>query len=227
MPRRARRIVGGGFYHVMDRGNNRAVVFREPHDYREFLWLVSIAQSRIELDLFALCLMPNHFHMVVRPHSEDQLGQWMHWLLTTHTTRHHRRHGTCGRLWQGRYKDFPVEPGSHLMTVFRYVERNALRAGLVGRAEHWPWGSLAWRAGLHAGPALSAPPEPLPAGWLEHVNEPQSEAELMALRVCSSRQRPFGSEGWTKEVVDQRGLQATVRPRGRPPRVNTRDDDEE
>ena len=68
--------------------------------------------------------------------------QWAHWLFTTHARRYHRKHGGSGRVWQGRYKAFVIQGDAHLLTVLRYVERNALSANLVRRAEEWEWGSL-------------------------------------------------------------------------------------
>jgi putative transposase len=84
--------------------------------------------------LLAVCLMPNHFHLVVSQHCARDISRWMQRLLTTHTHRHHLRHGTSGRVWQGRFKAFPIKQDDHLLTVMRYVERNASRAGLVNRA---------------------------------------------------------------------------------------------
>jgi putative transposase len=121
-------------------------------------------------------------------------------------------------VYQNRFKAFAVAEDEHLLSLLRYVERNALRAGLVQRAEDWPWSSLACRlAGgevalrrLHAGPVA------LPANWIQLVNEAQTEAELAAMRRSVARGRPYGSDGWVQAVVQRLGLQSTIRPRGRP-----------
>ena len=147
MPRTARSVTAGACYHVINRGNNRAQVFGCAAHYRAFLELIAAAQGRAPVELLAACLMPNHFHFVVIPGEPGALARWMQWLLTTHVRRLHRREGTSGRVWQGRFKAFPIQHDEHLLTVMRYVERNALRAGLVDDAVAWPWGSLAWRAG--------------------------------------------------------------------------------
>ena len=88
--------------------------------------------------------MPNHFHLVVRPSGDGDLSRFMRWLTMTHTQRWHAHHHSAGsgHLYQGRFKSFPVQSDEHFYTVCRYVERNALRAGLVERAEQWRWGSL-------------------------------------------------------------------------------------
>jgi putative transposase len=98
------------------------------------------------------------------------------------------------------------------------VERNALRAGLVPRAEQWRWGSLFRWQRSHAEDRQLLAPWPLPrqASWIEHVNEPQTELELQSLRRSVQRGVPFGDESWLKRAVAKLGLETTLRPRGRP-----------
>lgn len=191
MPRIFRTLVAHGYYHVINRGNNRSDVFLSPADYRTFLRLIEQAQQRIPLRILAFCIMPNHFHLVVSQDGAKDVSRWMHWLLTTHVHRHHLKFGTSGRVWQGRFKAFPIEQDGHLLTVMRYVERNALRSGLVARAEQWPWGSLACRGHPFDGVLVSKPPIPLPSDWTARVNAPQTPQELEALRAAVNRQRPY------------------------------------
>jgi REP element-mobilizing transposase RayT len=130
------------WYHVVNRGNRREPVFHKPGDYDVFVEAMTDAGTRVRIDLLGYCLMPNHFHLIVRTDRDGDLGRWMQWLLTAHARRYHRQYGTTGHVWQGRFKAFPVEEDDHLVTVLRYVERNALRAELVSRAEDWKWSSL-------------------------------------------------------------------------------------
>jgi len=69
--------------------------------------------------------------------ADGDLGRWMHWLLTAHVRRYQRHYHATGHIWQGRFKAFPIQDDDHLLVVLRYVERNPLHAGLVGRAEAW------------------------------------------------------------------------------------------
>lgn len=101
MARRRRFLIAGGIYHVINRGNNRATLFRSATEYGQFMALVQQAQERLLLPLLAFALMPNHLHMVVMPNHRDDVGKWMQWLLTTHACRHHRGHETSGHVWQG------------------------------------------------------------------------------------------------------------------------------
>jgi putative transposase len=210
MPRTARAIVGGYCYHLINRGNNRTRVFHDPADYAAFLSLVAEARQRLPLPILAGCLMPNHLHLVVRPLTDDHLTRWTHWLFTTHVSRHHRKYKTSGRIWQGRFKAFVIQQDHHLLAVLRYVERNALRANLVARAEHWRWGSLHWRSSVRPPVELAESPAPLPENWIEHVNHPQSSAETDAIRTCVNRQRPFGSPGWVELKARELGMTHTL-----------------
>jgi putative transposase len=101
-----------------------------------------------------------------------------------------------------------------LVTVLRYVERNALRAELVARAEDWKWSSLpGWRSGDRL---LWRGVEVRDERWLERVNEPLSIGDLQRLRLPVERGRPYGNESWTKETAPGLGLEYTLRSRGRP-----------
>jgi len=220
MPRTARSLVAGGHYHVINRGNNRARLFESSCDYEAFLRLIEQAQQRHPISLLAACMMPNHVHFVVAQECAGDISKWMHWLLTTHSHRHHLGRESSGRVWQGRFKAFPIQQDVHLLTVMRYVERNPLRAGLVEQAESWAWGSLAWRhRGAWAG-LLASPPLALHANWLAWVNAPQTSEELKALRACANHQRPYGDELWTTSERERWGSRDARRPRGRPRKVS-------
>ena len=136
----------------------------------------------------------------------------------THTQRWHAHHHTVGTgpLYQGRFKSFPVQEDDHLLTVCRYVERNPLRAGLVPQAETWRWSSLWHRVHASDQLLLDGWPVAVPKQWVEHVNRPETEAELEAVRRALVRGAPYGDTTWQKATAIQLGLDATLRPRGRP-----------
>jgi putative transposase len=136
----------------------------------------------------------------------------------THTQRWHAAHRTSGAgpLYQGRFKSFPIEDDDHLWTVLRYVERNPLRANMVKEAEAWRWSSLWHRVQGNKAGLVDAGPLKLPRRWLQHVQTPQSEAELEALRRSVVRGSPFGEASWQERTAKRLGLQSTLRARGRP-----------
>ncbi len=164
--------------------------------------------------------MSNHWHLVLRPRKDGRMGRLCGWLSSTHTLRYHAHNQTrgFGHLYQGPFKSFPVQDDSHFLTVCRYVERNALRAKMVKRAEEWEFGSLyRWHHKLDRDPALLTRwPIRRPPGWTERVNEALSQRELEAIRTCSARGRPFGSDEWIEETCERTGTWSSIRPRGRP-----------
>ena len=243
MPRRPRQCPPGYVYHVLNRGVGRMTLFDDEQDYAAFERVLMRTRERLAgvagVELFAYCLMPNHWHLLVRPHEAGALSQFMRLLTVTHSQRWHaHRHSAgTGPIYQGRFKSFPVQDERHFLTVARYVERNALRAKLVARAQDWRWSSLAVRrlrgrdrsADTAERQALLCPwpipgrSEPSgggrwrePRGWLATVNRPQSRAELEALRTSVQRGRPFGDAGWVKRAAAATGTASSLRPCGRP-----------
>ena len=160
--------------------------------------------------------MPNHFHLVLCPIEDGDLSKWMQWLQSAYVQNYRLRYKSSGHIWQGRFKAFPIEDDDHLLTVVRYVERNPLRAGLVSRAEEWPWCSLAEWLRAPSSPFLDASLFSRGPDWLERVNEPQTEAELAALQRSVTHGIPFGSSDWVERTATRLGLQSIVRPGGRP-----------
>jgi putative transposase len=152
MPRPHRLSPGGLCYHVINRGNGRAKVFRKEADFTAFLRILSLACERVPMRLLGWCLMHNHFHLVLWPYRDGDLPRWMQWVTTCHVRRYHRHYKGSGHVWQGRYKSFPSQNDAHLLTVLRYVERNPVRAGLVARAEDWAYSSAGSLAELERNP---------------------------------------------------------------------------
>ena len=218
MPRPQRANQGGIVYHVLNRANARACIFDSDASYEIFEQILGLAVQRTGTRLLSYCAMPNHWHLVLWPQRDGELSECLRWLTVTHTNRWHSAHGTAGtgHVYQGRFKSFPVQDDRHLWTVCRYVERNALRARLVKKAESWRWGS-AWRflAGDPEG-LLSAWPESSPTDWLNWLNVPQTAKDLASLRQSVTRGRPFGEEGWVTRLVRRFGLACAIRPRDRP-----------
>jgi putative transposase len=218
MPRPPRYIFAGEHYHVLNRANRKSEVFHGPSDYSAFVKLLAEAQDHVELAVLAVCLMPNHFHLVLRPQKNGDISRWMKWRLTTHAVRYNKKYERTGHVWQGRFKASHVQTDQHFLTVMRYVERNAARAKLVRRAEQWPWGSLRWRCSGSSPLALAAPPVELPSWWTDFVNLPQTAAELEELRACVNRQRPYGDSDWVKSQADAAKLKQSLAAVGRPRR---------
>ena len=217
MPRVARSIETGCAYHLMNRGNGRMTLFHKPADYAAFVRVLAEALDRYDVDLFAYCLMPNHWHLLAAERTAGALSAFLGWVGVTHVRRHHEHYHTRGggHLYQGRFKAFPVSGGVHFRHLAGYVEANALRAKLVDRAEAWPWGSATTASD---GQRLPLAPWPCarPRDWVEQLNEPTPSERLATIRACASRGRPFGVPGWVAATAARQGLGHTLRGPGRP-----------
>jgi putative transposase len=222
MPRRPRLATGGIAYHVLNRRVGRLALFEKPADYTSFEKVLAEAYECTNIRIAAYCLMPNHWHLLLWPRTDGELSEVMRWITVTHTQRWHaHRHSSgSGPVYQGRFKSFPVQTDEHFLMVARYVERNAVRAKLVERAEQWPWSSLSRfvRADGKSSDFLSQWPMEQPDDWLEFVNGSERESELDDLRSSAQRGRPFGSADWVIKIAKQLGLESTMNARGRPKR---------
>ena len=103
--------------------------------------------------------MTNHVHLVLRPAPGVSISRIMQSLTVAHTWRYHRRHRSCGHVWQGRFKSPPIQDGSYFLTVLAYVEANPLRAEMVAEAADYAWSSHAGRLGLRYDGFLEKFPE--------------------------------------------------------------------
>lgn len=222
MPRRLRTALGGYVYHVLNRAVGRRTLFRKDGDYAAFEAVLRQAPEVRPMRLLGYCLMPNHWHLVVWPHRDGDLSEYLRWVTVTHTQRSHAHYHTAGTgpLYQGRFKSFPIQADDHLWAVLRYVERNPLRANLVRAAEDWRWSSL-WQR-VHGDAGWLAPwpgRQPALGVWRAHVNRVPTEAEVAAIRRSVGRGAPYGAAGWTNDTAGRLGLESSLRPRGRPPKA--------
>lgn len=220
MPRPLRTAPGGLVYHVLNRANARRRIFERDGDYLAFERTLAEVQERIPMRILAWCLMPNHWHLVLWPRLDGDLSNYMRLLTLTHTQRWHAHRATAGsgHLYQGRFKSFVIQDDAHFLTVCRYVEANALRGGLVRRAEDWRWCSLwrAYREHAKEPPCVDLWPLTRPQDWVVYVNEPQTPAEIEGVRRCAHRGTPYGEAPWVQDVARELSLQCTLRGRGRP-----------
>lgn len=199
-------------YHVINRANARMQIFFKEEEYQLLEQILQDGVEKYNMRILAYCIMPNHFHLVLHPRNDGDLQRFMQWITLTHTQRWHAQHKSIGtgHLYQGRYKSFLIEQDSHLLTVLRYVERNALRAKLVKKLTNWKYSSVLPK------PFLAPWPIPKPSDYLTFVETPLTEVELEAARYSVNRGKPFGTESWTNKMLDRFDLKVTTRGRGRP-----------
>jgi len=220
MPRQARVSVADVVYHVINRANGRQEIFHTNKDYQHFESLLEEAKELTNMRILAYCIMPNHWHLVLYPRTDTNLGEFMSWLTSTHVRQYRTKTNTIGygHLYQDRYKSFPTESNQYCQTLIRYVEQNPLRAKLVDKAEQWQWSSL-WRReqGNEKQRSLLAPlPIILPDNYQQSVNELLHADYLVTVRNSVNKGTPLGTNVWVEKMVADHDLEHTVRGRGRP-----------
>ena len=220
MPRNARVDVGGEIYHVINRANGRLQIFDTPEDYRLFEQLLLETKEIAGMRILAYELMPNHWHLVLHPENDGDLGAFMHRLSNAHTRKVHARTNTngSGHLYQGRYKSFLVDSENYLLAVIKYVERNAVRARFVRFCEDWQWGS-AWRR-VHGTASqkklLDHIPAQLPDDYVNWINTADNPDDLTMIRTSVNKSVPYGKKTWVEEMVSKHHLESTLKSPGRP-----------
>ena len=218
MPRRTRVPTAGVVYHMLNRGVKGVALFSSAGDYAAFEQLLIEAKAHAAVKLFVYCLMSTHWHLILSPERDGELSRFAHWLTFVHAKRWnacHQAMGT-GAVYQSRFKAIPIQMDHHYLTACRYVERNALRANLVGDAVEWRWSSLWRRLNYCDQGLLDTWPISQPLNWEQEVNQPQNEQELEAIREAIVRGAPLGDSEWQRQVAKMLHLESSMNPRGRP-----------
>ena len=127
-----------GVWHVTTRGVERRRVFLDRGDARAFLRLLNRAVSALELDVHALCLMPNHYHLVVESRRES-LSRALHRVNGVYAETFNEKYGRSGHLWGDRFALWQIRQDDHLGSACAYVLANPVRAGLCQDVTDWPW----------------------------------------------------------------------------------------
>jgi putative transposase len=156
---------------VGNRGSRRGPLFDGPHAYAAFEQLVAATRNLYAVRIIAYCLMFNHWHFLLWPLADDVLSLFLKRLTEAHAAEWRRETKTVGQgaVYQARFWDTPTLDHFHLLAAWRYIERNPVEAGLVARAEDWPWSSAS-TVPRNRPLKVDLGPVPRPANWLEIVN---------------------------------------------------------
>ncbi len=141
MPRKPRELVDGGIYHVFNRGNDRRQLFGEEADYRCFLNHLNAIRQLYSAEIYHYCLMPNHFHLLLRSSKGNALAAFMHRLQLAYARYFKKARGYVGHVFQERFRSPHIQEESYYLQCGRYIERNPVRAEMVEKASDYAYSS--------------------------------------------------------------------------------------
>lgn len=159
MPRKPRFHLSGYPQHVIQRGNNREACFFDAADFRFYLASLGKACTRFECSVHAYTLMTNHVHLLLTPHTDHSISHVMQSLGCRYVRYINQTYERTGTLWEGRYKASLVEAEGYLLSLYRYIEMNPVRAGMVTHPADYPWSSYRYHGFGEKDPLIT--PHPL------------------------------------------------------------------
>ncbi len=217
MPRVARIVATGLAHHITHRGNRKLEVFLDDDDRGVYLRLLRISGTKYGLDVLAYCLMSNHVHLVAVPREADSLARAIAYAHTSYTRHFNRKYSLSGHLWQGRFFSCVLDE-RHALAAARYVERNPVRAGIVGRAWDYKWSSARSHIGETDDPILAKtwPPKELLSQWQQLLRDDEGAGEVDEFRRSTSVGSPVGSASFIRKIERALGRSLKRRRRGRP-----------
>lgn len=180
MARKRRLCPPGVTFHLCNRSAGSLPLFQTPFDCLQWGQVLREALGRFPVSIFAYCVMPNHWHLLVRCQRPKAISRFMHWFGTTHAARYRKSHATVGQgaVYQNRFRSHAVEGARAFLKTAAYIERNALAAGLVPKAPAWPWSSAAKSMRLPMDPW----PYPKPRNWQSLLAKPLDPETLRQIK---------------------------------------------
>ncbi len=145
MPRRENKFSTGHYYHIYNRGANRERIFFSADNYLYFLKLLKKYSQKFQITIIAYCLMPNHYHFLLRQDGEITISHFIGVLFNAYAQALNKQANRSGALFEGRFKDVHVDNDAYLLHLCRYIHGNPVKAGLVTMLEEWPYSNfLEW-----------------------------------------------------------------------------------
>lgn len=232
MARLPRLVVPHQPHHLIQRGNDRQLIFREAEDYQRFLaWLKESARE-YKVAIHAYVLMSNHLHLLASPSTHEGLAQMMQRVGRYYVPWFNHKYGRSGTLFQGRFKTSLVDAEAYFMECSRYVELNPVRAQMVADPAAYPWSSYAHHAGLRPDAlitdhalywALGNTPFQREAAYIELVQLGLSAEQLARINLALLKGWPLGSDAFKTNLQQKEKRQVLPAKRGRPFKLKPED----
>jgi len=223
MSRQPRFVLPGQPQHVIQRGNNREVIFVSDDDYRFYLEKLGDACVRFECELHAYVLMTNHVHLLMTPRREDGISKVMQSVGRYYVQYFNHQYKRTGTLWEGRYKATLLDSEAYLLTCYRYIELNPVRAGMVDHPSDYPWSSYACNA-VGEENSLITPHERYQAldkdddvrrsAYRTLFDCPLDTREMQEIREATNKSWVLGSDRFKEEIEALTARQAKPKAKG-------------
>ena len=229
MARLPRFVLPGQPQHVIQRGNNRDIIFIADEDYRFYLAKLAEACRKYQCDLHAYVLMTNHVHLLITPHTEKGISKVMQFLGRYYVQYFNHQYQRTGTLWEGRYKATLLDSEQYLLTCSRYIELNPVRANMVRFPEDYPWSSYQVNALGQEDPLLTPHSIYQDLGkntvercknYRELFNHHVSAKDIEDIRNSTNKAWVLGNDRFKERIEQLSNRQATPKPRGGDRRSN-------
>ena len=225
MARLPRLTLPGYPHHIIQRGNNRQVIFADTQDFETMLALLTENAQKFAVAVHAYVLMDNHFHLLATPATAEALPLMMQAVGRSYVRYFNNRHGRSGTLWEGRYRSTLIETERYLLACMVYIDLNPVRAGMVAQPADWRWSSHAHSLGLRADGlvtphalfwALGNTPFAREAAYGQLVQAGISSSQQGALTDATLRGWALGEAGFVDELQKKSTRRVTKSKAGRP-----------
>ena len=228
MARLPRYVIPGQPQHIIQRGNNRQLIFAAEADYQFFRDAMVEAAGRFGLAIHAYAWMPNHIHLLATPTDTDSISKTFQSAGRKYVQYFNDTYRRSGTLWEGRYRATVVDSERYLLSVMRYIELNPVRAGMVASARDYPWSSHRHYAYGDSGPNLIWLIEPDQYLKLERSDPARRLAyrdlfktgidaeELATIRASTHKGWALGDARFRHMIETVGARRAPPAPRGRP-----------
>ncbi len=224
MPRRPRHYLSGLPYHVVQRGNNREACFIEPENYQRYLTFWQELSDRYGVRVHAYCLMTNHVHFLATPDRSDSISNTFKAVGSRYAQYINRKYRRTGTLWEGRHKASLIQSETYLLTCYRYIELNPVRAGMLQRPDQYAWssyhansrGEFGWLVPHSEYMRLGSDVAGRTHAYKELFEHQVHEEELIQIRKAAHYSHPLGDDHFCRQVERKYGIKLGQLKRGRP-----------
>jgi putative transposase len=230
MPRQSRIELPGVPLHVTQRGVNRCATFIDDDDRAHYLRLLKEKSQKLAVRIHAYVLMSNHVHLLLSSDVSGAISHMMRHVGLSYVIAFNRRHQRTGTLWEGRFKSCLIDSEAYLLTVYRYIELNPVRAAMADDAQFYPWSSVHANLGTRHDPivtphevflSIASDPQQRSDAYRTWLSAGVDDEDLQRIRAHVRQERVLGNPKFQAMAEKALGRPVVLRKPGRPRRANS------